>query len=114
MQASGIAAADTDAAVDGGSSSTADVDGRDGAGKRMERTVPSEQQDRSDNHQHQQTSSTPSGLIGESHGENGVICSENQRKMGFFLFFFFVKNNQDTGDYRPLCMGNMQQSGMLG
>ncbi|XP_072219583.1 anoctamin-8 isoform X2 [Leuresthes tenuis] len=74
MQASGIAAADTDAAVDSSSGSTADVDGRDGAGKRMERTVPSEQQDRSDNHQHQQTSSTPSGVIDKLFGKRLLLA----------------------------------------
>lgn len=68
MQAAGTAAADADATVNSGSSSSAaDISDRDGAGERMERTVPSEQQqDRTNNQQqHQQTSSTPSGVLGE-------------------------------------------------
>uniref|UniRef100_A0A3Q0SPJ8 Anoctamin n=1 Tax=Amphilophus citrinellus TaxID=61819 RepID=A0A3Q0SPJ8_AMPCI len=42
MQAAGTAAADTDATVNSGSSSAADINDRDGAGERMERTVPSD------------------------------------------------------------------------
>ncbi|MEQ2288893.1 hypothetical protein AMECASPLE_027561 [Ameca splendens] len=56
-QTAGIAAADADSA--------ADVDGSDGAGGRMERTVPSEHQDRTSNQQ-QQTSSAPSGVLGST------------------------------------------------
>ncbi|XP_022056387.1 anoctamin-8 isoform X3 [Acanthochromis polyacanthus] len=62
------AAADSDAPVNSGSSSTADVDDRDGAGERMERTVASEQQDRT-NSQQQQTSSTPSGVLDKLFGK---------------------------------------------
>ncbi|KAM9719713.1 anoctamin-8-like isoform 3-T3 [Menidia menidia] len=65
-----IAAADSDAAVDG--SGSADVDGRDGARERMERTVPSEQQDRSDNQQH--TSSTPSGVLEKLFGKRLLLA----------------------------------------
>lgn len=63
MQAAGTGAADTDATVNS-SGSTADVDDSDGAGERMERTVPGEQQDRTNHHQQQQTSSSPSGVLG--------------------------------------------------
>lgn len=69
MQAAASGAADTDATVNSSSSSsTADVDDSDGAGERMERTVPSDQQDRTNNqHQlQQQTSSlSPSAVLGE-------------------------------------------------
>lgn len=70
----GAGASDTDATVNSGNnSSTADVDDSDGAGERMERTVPSEQQDRTSNQQQQQqqTSSTPSGVLGECPRRNG-------------------------------------------
>ncbi|CAI5641618.1 unnamed protein product [Oreochromis niloticus] len=72
MQAAGTAAADADATVNSGSSSSAaDISDRDGAGERMERTVPSEQQqDRTNNQQqHQQTSSTPSGVLDKLFGK---------------------------------------------
>ncbi|XP_070829713.1 anoctamin-8 isoform X3 [Chaetodon trifascialis] len=68
MQAAGNGAADTDATVNS-SSSTADVDDSDGAGERMERTVPSEQQDRTNNHQQQQTSLSPSGVLDKLFGK---------------------------------------------
>ncbi|XP_047445500.1 anoctamin-8 isoform X4 [Mugil cephalus] len=68
MQAAGSAPADTDATVNS-SSSSADVDDRDGAGERMERTVPSEQQDRTNNHQQQQMSLTPSGVLDKLFGK---------------------------------------------
>lgn len=60
MQAAGAGAADSDAPVN--SCGTAGVDGSDGAGERMERTVPSEQQ---------QTSSPSSGVLGECQGDRG-------------------------------------------
>ncbi|XP_033506682.2 anoctamin-8 [Epinephelus lanceolatus] len=73
MQAAGTGAADTDATVNGSSSSTADVDDSDGAGERMERTVPSEQQDRTNNQQQQQqqqkTSLSPSGVLDKLFGK---------------------------------------------
>ncbi|XP_005721096.1 anoctamin-8-like isoform X2 [Pundamilia nyererei] len=72
MQAAGTAAADADATVNSGSSSSAAaISDRDGAGERMERTVPSEQQqDRTNNQQqHQQTSSTPSGVLNKLFGK---------------------------------------------
>ncbi|XP_051258447.1 anoctamin-8-like isoform X5 [Dicentrarchus labrax] len=71
MQAAGTGATDTDATVNS-SSSTADVDGSDGAGERMERTVPSEQQDRTDNQQQQQqkkTSLSPSSVLDKLFGK---------------------------------------------
>ncbi|XP_041848097.1 uncharacterized protein LOC121644300 [Melanotaenia boesemani] len=70
------AAADPDAAVDGGGSSTADVHGRNGAGERMERTVPSEQQDRNDTHpqQQHQTSFTPSGVLDKLFGKRLLLA----------------------------------------
>ncbi|KAF3858481.1 hypothetical protein F7725_011682, partial [Dissostichus mawsoni] len=58
MQAVDDEAADTDATVN--SSSTADIDDSDGASERMERTVPAEQQDRTNNQQ-QRTALSPSG-----------------------------------------------------
>uniref|UniRef100_UPI0037E83623 anoctamin-8 isoform X1 n=1 Tax=Semicossyphus pulcher TaxID=241346 RepID=UPI0037E83623 len=70
MQAAGTGAADTDAAVNSSSSSsTADVDDSDGAGERMERTVPIEQQDRTNNQQQQQTSLSPSGVLDKLFGK---------------------------------------------
>ncbi|XP_044076206.1 anoctamin-8 isoform X5 [Siniperca chuatsi] len=68
MQAGGTGAADTDATVNSSSSSssTADVDESDGAVERMERTVPSEQQDRTSNHQQKQT---PSGVLDKLFGK---------------------------------------------
>ncbi|XP_059200572.1 anoctamin-8-like isoform X1 [Centropristis striata] len=74
MQAAGTGAADTDATVNSSSSSssssTADVDDSDGAGERMERTVPSEQQDRTNNQQQQQrTSLSPSGVLDKLFGK---------------------------------------------
>lgn len=76
MHSAGTGAADTDATVNSSSSSssTADVDHGDGAGERMERTVPSEQQDRTNNQQQQQTPLTPSGVLGECHGKNCKMC----------------------------------------
>ncbi|XP_034558117.1 anoctamin-8 isoform X2 [Notolabrus celidotus] len=74
MQAASTGAADTDAAVNSSSSSsTADIDDSDGAGERMERTVPSEQQDRTNNlqqlQQQQPTSLTPSGVLDKLFGK---------------------------------------------
>ncbi|XP_060900316.1 anoctamin-8-like isoform X3 [Labrus mixtus] len=77
MQAAGKGAADTDAAVHSSSSGAADVDDSDGAGERMERTVPSEQQDRTNNQQQlqqqqqqqQHTSLTPSGVLDKLFGK---------------------------------------------
>lgn len=81
MQATSSGAADTDATVHssgGGGSGSADVDGSDGAGERMERTVAAEQQDRSGNQQplqpqqqQQQTSLSPSAVLGECHACRG-------------------------------------------
>nr|XP_046264637.1 anoctamin-8 isoform X2 [Scatophagus argus] len=74
MQTAGTGAADTDTTVNS-SSSTADVDDSDGAGERMERTAPSEQQDRTNNHhqqqqqQQQQTSLSPSGVLDKLFGK---------------------------------------------
>ncbi|XP_028284318.1 anoctamin-8 isoform X2 [Parambassis ranga] len=73
MQAAGTAAAaDPDAAVNSSGSGTADVDDRDGAGERMERTVPSEQQDRTNNpqqQQHHQQEQEPSGVLDKLFGK---------------------------------------------
>lgn len=118
MQAAGTGAADPDATVNSSSSSssssTADVDDSDGAGERMERTVPSEQQDRtSSQEQQQQTSLSPSGVLGECHrktvkekcpvtvqwrsDEDGYVCSlAKKKKMG-------IK------EIRLRCMDNMVQ-----
>ncbi|XP_068995688.1 anoctamin-8 isoform X2 [Embiotoca jacksoni] len=62
------AAADPDATVNSGSSSTADVDDRNGAGERMERMVAGDQQDRTNNQQ-QQTSFKPSGVLDKLFGK---------------------------------------------
>lgn len=83
MQAAGTGAADTDATVNGSSSSTADVDDSDGAGERMERTVPSEQQDRTNNQQQQQqqkTSLSPSGVLGECHRKTVRILTVSRER----------------------------------
>ncbi|XP_036940351.1 anoctamin-8-like isoform X3 [Acanthopagrus latus] len=78
MQAAASGAADSDATVNSSSSSssTADVDDSDGAGERMERTVPSDQQDRTSNQhqqqqqQEQQTSSlSPSAVLDKLFGK---------------------------------------------
>ncbi|MEQ2239745.1 Anoctamin-8 [Ilyodon furcidens] len=73
-QTAGIAAADADSA--------ADVDGSDGAGGRMERTVPSEHQDRTSNQQQQQTSSAPSGVLDKLFGKQLLLARHyiNSRK----------------------------------
>ncbi|XP_063742211.1 anoctamin-8 isoform X3 [Eleginops maclovinus] len=68
MQAVDGEAADTDATVN--SSNTADVDDSDGAGERMERTVPTEQQDRTNNQQQQQTALSPSGVLDKLFGKH--------------------------------------------
>lgn len=99
MQAAGSAAADTDATVNS-SSSSADVDDRDGAGERMERTVPSEQQDNTNNQQ-QQMSLTPSGVLGEYQRIYGKcvvsVCSGDQRKLCISLPKK-IKKKEDDGD----------------
>ncbi|XP_026230983.1 anoctamin-8 isoform X2 [Anabas testudineus] len=71
MQAAGTGGSDSDATVNSGNkSSSADVDDSDGAGERMERTVPSQQQDRTNNQQQQQqTSSAPSGVLDKLFGK---------------------------------------------
>lgn len=81
MQATSSGAADTDATVHSSGGGSADVDGSDGAGERMERTVAAEQQDRSGNQQplqplqpqqqQQQTSLSPSAVLGECHACRG-------------------------------------------
>ncbi|XP_029309461.1 LOW QUALITY PROTEIN: anoctamin-8 [Cottoperca gobio] len=68
MQAVDSRAADTDATVNS-SSSTADVDDSYGAEERMERTVPNEQQDRTNNQQ-QHTALTPSGVLDKLFGKH--------------------------------------------
>nr|XP_020471826.1 anoctamin-8-like isoform X2 [Monopterus albus] len=68
MQASGTGTADTNATVND-SNSTADVDDSDGAGDRMEKTMPSEQQDRTCYQPRQQTSTTPSGVLDKLFGK---------------------------------------------
>ncbi|XP_040924081.1 anoctamin-8 isoform X2 [Betta splendens] len=74
--AAGAAAAGSDAAANGSGGCTADVDDGDGAGERMERTVPSEQQERSSGHQQQQqqqqqhpASSSTSGVLDKLFGK---------------------------------------------
>ncbi|KAA8587703.1 hypothetical protein FQN60_016565, partial [Etheostoma spectabile] len=67
MQAAGTGAADSDAAGNSGGGA-ADVDDSDGAGERMERTVPSEQQDRTNNQQ-QNMPLTPSGVLDKLFGK---------------------------------------------
>ncbi|XP_067329922.1 anoctamin-8 isoform X2 [Channa argus] len=69
MQAAGTGAGDTDATVNS-NSGVADVDDSDGAGERMERTVPSDQQDRTNKQQQQQTSSTTSGVLDKLFGKH--------------------------------------------
>ncbi|XP_026169408.1 anoctamin-8-like isoform X2 [Mastacembelus armatus] len=65
MQAAGTGASDTDATVNSGG-----ADDSDGAGDRMDRSVPSEQQDRTSNHQQtQQTSSSQSGVLDKLFGK---------------------------------------------
>ncbi|XP_034411306.1 anoctamin-8 [Cyclopterus lumpus] len=70
MQAGGTDAPDTDA-TDNSSSSRADIDGSDGTGERMERTVPlpSEQQDRTSKQQQQHKSVSPSGVLDKLFGK---------------------------------------------
>lgn len=71
MQAA-TGAADSDATVN----SCSGVDDSDGAGERMDRTVPTEQQDKTNNHHHhqhhqqqqQQASLSPSTMLGKCHG----------------------------------------------
>ncbi|KAK5618128.1 hypothetical protein CRENBAI_021983 [Crenichthys baileyi] len=72
-QAADFAATDADSA--------ADVDGSDGAVGRMERTVPSEHQDRTSNQQ-QQTSSAPSGVLDKLFGKQLLLARHyiNSRK----------------------------------
>ncbi|XP_017286862.1 anoctamin-8 isoform X2 [Kryptolebias marmoratus] len=79
MQAAGTAAGEADAAVDGGGGGgSADVDGAHGAGERMERTVPSEQQDRTNNNNQQQpqqtSSSAPSGVLDKLFGKRLLLA----------------------------------------
>ncbi|KAK5919300.1 hypothetical protein CgunFtcFv8_023203 [Champsocephalus gunnari] len=67
MQAVDDGAADTDATVN--SSSTAHIDDSYGARERMERTVPAEQQDRTNNQQ-QRTALSPSGVLNKLFGKH--------------------------------------------
>ncbi|XP_034052158.1 anoctamin-8 isoform X3 [Gymnodraco acuticeps] len=92
MQAVDDGAADTDATVN--SSSTAHIDDRYGARERMERTVPAEQQDRTDNQQ-QRTALSPSGVL-NTIDDHTLLWLLNQIRLGIPQVIIQVRQHKHT------------------